>query len=735
VNRWDGKVTTYTITPTTTFTEGSTSTTAASLVVGDRINIRLARRAPTTALKINIELAELAGKVTSVVGDLITITGPQGFARAIVVSGATTYTQGGDPATLADVMVGDSIFAQGTIDVNLTSLDALSVRIGSESHAILYHGWVTAVTSTSVTLDRLNHVTETFAITPTTTFHQGSTVLTAASLVVGDRVNVRVNSSDPTTALSVGIELAALTGRVTAVVGDSITITTGKGFSRAISVSSSTTYTMGGDPATLANVTVGSDIVAVGLIDANLTTLDATKVAIREVGHAVTYRGVITAVSSTSVTLNRNDGKTSTFTITPSTIITEGPASVTVPSLTVGDTVDVEVNSANPTTALRINVVQATLAGKVTAVVGNLITISGGQGFARMIQVGSSTTYTMGGDPATLANVTVDSDIVAVGTIDLNMTTLDATKVAIREVGHAVTYRGVITAVSSTSVTLNRNDGKTSTFTITPSTIITEGPASVTVPSLTVGDTVDVEVNSANPTTALRINVVQATLAGKVTAVVGNLITISGGQGFARMIQVGSSTTYTMGGDPATLANVTVGSDIVAVGTIDLNMTTLDATAVSIKTSGHAETIHGLVTAVATGSFTLNRLNGTTTTFSVTPSTAFTEGSTVLTFAALVVGDSADVRVNSSAPTTALSVNILLATLSGPVTAVSGNTITIRGGKGFDRTIVVSGATTYTQGGAPATLANVIVGSFITAQGTVDADLTTLDATTVTIRK
>src|ERR1039458_125016 len=568
VDRWNGKTTTYTITPTTTFTEGSSPTTAASLVVGDRINIRLARSAPRTALKINIELAELAGKVTSVVGNLITITGPQGFARTILVSATTTYTQGGAAATLANVTVGSDVFAKGTIDVNLTSLDALTVRIGSVNHAILYHGFVTAITSNSVTLDRLNHVTEIFSITPATTFHQGSTVLTAASLVVGDRVNVRVNSSDPTTALSIGIELAALAGKVTAVVGNSITITTGQGFARTILVSAATTYTEGGAAATLANVTVGSDIIAVGTIDTNMTTLDATKVAIREVGHAVTYRGVISAVSSTSVTLNRNDGKTTTFTITPTTIITEGAASMNAPSLAPGDTGDGEGNSANPTTALRINIVQATLAGKVTAVVGNLITISGGQGFARTILVSAATTYTEGGAAATLANVTVGSDIIAVGTIDTNMTTLDATKVAIREVGHAVTYRGVISAVSSTSVTLNRNDGKTTTFTITPTTIITEGAASMTAPSLALGDTVDVEVNSATPTTALRINIVQATLAGKVTAVVGNLITISGGQGFARTILVSAATTYTEGGAAATLANVTVGSDIIAVGTI-----------------------------------------------------------------------------------------------------------------------------------------------------------------------
>jgi hypothetical protein len=585
VDRWDGKVTTYTITPTTTFTEGSSPTTAASLVVGDRINIRLARKAPTTALKINIELAELAGTVSSVVGNVITITGPQGFARAILVSSTTTFTQGGVAATLADVAVGDALFAKGTIDPNLTTLDALSVKIGSTTHAVTYHGLVTAVTSTSVTVNRLNGVTAIFAITPSTVFSQGANILTAASLVVGDHVNVRVNSGAPATALRIDIDLAALVGKVSAISGNDITLVTNKGFSRTVAVSATTTYVMGGNPATLANVTVGSSIVAVGLIGADLTTLDATKIYIRQ------------------------------------------------------------------------------------------------------------------------------------------------------EAGHSVTYHGVITAVSTTSLTVNRNDGVTTTFTITPSTVITEGSASMTVPSLAVGDTVNVEVNSTNPTTALRIDIVVATLGGKVSAISGNDITITGGQGFARAIQVSASTTYTEGGAAATLADIVVGSNIVAVGTIDADKTTLDATSVTIKNSGHNETIHGLVTGVTTTSFTLNRSNGTTTTFAITPSTTFSEGSTVLSIANLVVGDSANVTVNSTQPTTAISVDILLATLAGHVTNVSGNTITITAGKGFSRTIFVSATTTYSESGAPATLANVTIGSYISAQGTVDVDLTSLDATTVTIGK
>jgi hypothetical protein len=583
VNRWDGKITTYTITPTTTFTEGSSPTTAASLVVGDRINIRLARRAPTVALKINIELAELTGKVTSVVGNLITISGPQGFARAILVSAATTYREGGAAATLADVTVGAELFAQGTIDPNLTTLDALSVKIGSTNHAETYHGLVTAVTSTSATVNRLDGVTTVFAITPTTVFSQGANILTAASLVVGDHVNVRVNSGAPDTAVRIDIDLSALAGKVSAVSGNDITITTNKGFSRTIVVSATTTYVMGGAAATLADVTVGSDIVAVGLIDANLTSLDATKVTIRQAGHSVTYHGVVTAVTTTSLTVNRNDGTTTTFSITPSTVITEGSASMTVPSLAVGDTVDVTVNSAAPTTALRINIVVATLGGKVSAISGNDITITGGQGFARSIQVSATTTYTEGGAAATLADIVVGSNIVAVGTIDADKTTLDATSVTIKNSGHNETIHGLVTAVTTSSFTLNRSNGTTTTFAITSSTTFSEGSTVLSLANLVVGDSANVTVNSTQPTTAISVDILLATLAGHVTNVSGNTITITAGKGFARTIFVSATTTYTNGdGSAATLANVTVGSYISAQGTVDVDLTSLDATSVTI---------------------------------------------------------------------------------------------------------------------------------------------------------
>jgi hypothetical protein len=65
--------------------------------------------------------------VSAVAGNTITIIGGQGVRRAIVVSALKTSTKARAPASLADVLVGRKISAQGTIDVILTTPDALTV--------------------------------------------------------------------------------------------------------------------------------------------------------------------------------------------------------------------------------------------------------------------------------------------------------------------------------------------------------------------------------------------------------------------------------------------------------------------------------------------------------------------------------------------------------------------------------------------------------------------------------
>ncbi|MGA2295744.1 MAG: DUF5666 domain-containing protein [Acidimicrobiales bacterium] len=126
----DGTSSTYDITSATTFSEGPTTIDASTLAIGQRVGIQLSSASSTSAVNIDVQLPVLFGTVTAVSGDTITISDPEGFSRTIVVDSTTTYTKSSASATLSDVTVGSVISAQGTVDANLTSLDASSVEIG-----------------------------------------------------------------------------------------------------------------------------------------------------------------------------------------------------------------------------------------------------------------------------------------------------------------------------------------------------------------------------------------------------------------------------------------------------------------------------------------------------------------------------------------------------------------------------------------------------------------------------
>jgi hypothetical protein len=78
----------------------------------------------------------VSGVVTAVTvsGNNITISDHQGFTRLILVGATTTYNNAGASGTLADVIVGAHIRAEGLVDANGTTLDALNVDICSTTN-------------------------------------------------------------------------------------------------------------------------------------------------------------------------------------------------------------------------------------------------------------------------------------------------------------------------------------------------------------------------------------------------------------------------------------------------------------------------------------------------------------------------------------------------------------------------------------------------------------------------
>jgi hypothetical protein len=568
----NGSSETLAIDSNTTFFEGGTAVSAAALSTGERVRVTPSAVALATAGRINIVLVTLSGDVTAVSGNVITITGGAGFTRSIDVGSATTYREGGKSATLGDVVVGLKVTARGTVSADQTSLVANSVTILAPRS---FTGIVTALSATSLTVQQSSSVSVALAIIPATKFFEGNKAVSASDLATGE--SVRLSTGAPMTAARIDIVIVKLGGTVTSVNGNVITITAAKGFTRTIDVSANTTYTEAGKPATLSNVIVGFRITATGTVSANQTALDATSVAIPAPSHIV---GTVTAASTTSLTVQLANGASATLAIDANTTFFEGKHAVTAAALSTGEHVNVALSSTTSATAGRIDIVLIKLAGTVSTVNGDAITITGAEAFTRTIDVSPTTTYTEAGKAATLSNVLVGMKIVATGSVSADQTALDAISVAI---GVPTTFTGIVTALSSTSLTVQQSSTVSATLAIIPTTTFFEGSKHVTIAALAVGESVNVRLSTGAPSTAARIDIVIVKLGGVVTALSGNVITITGGAGFTRTIDVSSTTTYTEAGKPATLSNVAVGFHVYATGTVSASQTALEATSVVIS--------------------------------------------------------------------------------------------------------------------------------------------------------
>jgi hypothetical protein len=271
---------TFATTSATTFKAGGSSVGASALAVGQHVRLTLdSSTTPSTATNVEIAVARFEGKVTAVVGNVITITGPHAGARTVDVTSSTVYSLSGTPATLAAVTVGSEIGVRGLL-VNATTINALKVKV-SLAEATSVEGVVSAIGAGTLTLTHEHSgFSATFATTATTTYQSGGVTLNAAAVAVGQRVKLTLDTSTtPATATAVEIKSTTFEGHVTAVGASSFAITGPKGVALTVNVSSSTTFSLGGAVSSLGALSVGLEVNARGLL-ANATTLNAFTVAI-----------------------------------------------------------------------------------------------------------------------------------------------------------------------------------------------------------------------------------------------------------------------------------------------------------------------------------------------------------------------------------------------------------------------------------------------------------------------
>jgi hypothetical protein len=163
----DGWTRTIAVTSATTITKAGQTITAGQLAVGDSVRFKQTRGTDGsfTVTAIAVVLPKVAGTVTAVTADAITVTTRDGTARTIATNGSTTYRLGNATASRADVKVGSTILATDT-EGSGNAFTAASVTIKAPRVV----GTVTAKTATTITITRRDGTTQTINVGAGTTY-------------------------------------------------------------------------------------------------------------------------------------------------------------------------------------------------------------------------------------------------------------------------------------------------------------------------------------------------------------------------------------------------------------------------------------------------------------------------------------------------------------------------------------------------------------------------------------
>jgi hypothetical protein len=209
-------------------------------------------------------------------------------------------------------------------------------------------------------------------------------------------------------------------GQVTivAIDGSSLSLKTDDGWTRTISVASSTKLTKGGATIALGDLKIGDQIRFAETRNSDGSfTITAVEVVVPHVA------GTVSATSASGFTVTARDGTVWTVTVNASTTYTKGMklgggGSASKADVAVGDEVDVAGTQGtnNTITALSVRIALPTILGQVTAKNGSSLTVKKPDGTRLTVHVNSSTTYRVPGvDNPGLGDITVGSQVIVQG--------------------------------------------------------------------------------------------------------------------------------------------------------------------------------------------------------------------------------------------------------------------------------------------------------------------------------
>ena len=200
---------------------------------------------------------------------------------------------------------------------------------------------------------------------------------------------------------------------ITSVSGSDVALKTDDGWTRTVTVTSSTTITKAGQTIAVSDLAAG-DQVRLG----QTKNADGSYTVTSIVVVVPSVQGTASAVTSSGFKVTARDGSVWTITVDGSTDYHFGTGDGSSSDVKDGTIVRVQGESTgdNALKALSVQVAGDHVAGTVTGKTADTITVKTRDGKSVTVNVSSSTTYRVAGkDPATLADVTVNQGIVVDG--------------------------------------------------------------------------------------------------------------------------------------------------------------------------------------------------------------------------------------------------------------------------------------------------------------------------------
>ena len=416
---------------TTIYKQAGANVTVAALALGEPVQIALTG-SPATAQILRILSPEpifVGGTVTALspsTGTPTSVTILPYFNHAVALSvdlgSSTVYRQSGAVVTVADLLVGSKVEVVASGNPQTATI----VRIAVPKPVVI-DGTVTALspttgTPTSVTILPYSHhaVALSVDLGSSTVYRQSGAVVTVADLLVGSKVEV-VASGNPLTASTVRIavpKLVIIEGMVTELnpsSGTPTSVTIEPGHFKApvtVELGSSTVYYQLKAVTTVAALLVGSYVD----VSASGNPLVASAVHISAPLADITIGSVISVTNAQLIVQPETAGSLPvTFALTDTTTYFAGRKISTIAEINVGDVVRVAAAPSASLTAVFVTVRNMVIVGRVTSVVGDVISVTGFYGSPLTIDVTSSTVYRSWGRNSSLRSVRIGDLVVGLG--------------------------------------------------------------------------------------------------------------------------------------------------------------------------------------------------------------------------------------------------------------------------------------------------------------------------------